>query len=56
LNAARRIPAEEGITSLFKGAFPTVLRGMALNLGMFATFEQSKEVLGSAFPENPMTT
>jgi len=30
-NAARRIPAEEGVTSLWKGGVPTITRAMALN-------------------------
>jgi len=38
-NASCRIFAEDGVKSFFKGAFPTVLRSIALNVGMFATFE-----------------
>ena len=51
-NAARRIPAEEGLLSLWKGGGPTVVRAMALNLGMFTTYEESKERLTAAMPNN----
>jgi solute carrier family 25 oxoglutarate transporter 11 len=44
-NAMRRIPAEEGVLSLWKGGVPTVIRAMALNLGMFTTYEESKKRL-----------
>jgi hypothetical protein len=49
-DATRRILAEDGITSFFKGAFPIVLRGIAFNVGMFATFEQFKEDLNKVYP------
>mmetsp|Transcript_9539 Transcript_9539/g.16022 ORF Transcript_9539/g.16022 Transcript_9539/m.16022 type:complete len:100 (+) Transcript_9539:484-783(+) len=51
-NAARRIPAEEGLLNLWKGGTPTVTRAMAYNLGMFTTYEESKERLSKVFPEN----
>ena len=51
-NAMRRIPAEEGILSLWKGGFPTMIRAMALNLGMFTTYEESKERLTKRMPNN----
>jgi solute carrier family 25 (mitochondrial oxoglutarate transporter), member 11 len=51
-NAARRIPAEEGILSLWSGGFPTVVRAMSLNLGMFTTYEESKERLSHMMPNN----
>jgi len=44
-NAAKRIPTEEGITALWAGGVPTIIRAMALNLGMFTTYEESKERL-----------
>jgi len=44
-NAMRRIPAEEGVLSLWKGGVPTITRAMALNLGMFTTYEESKQRL-----------
>lgn len=51
-NAAKRIPAEEGVLSLWKGGGPTVVRAMALNFGMFTTYEESKERLSAAMPNN----
>jgi len=51
-NAMRRIPSEEGVLSLWKGGFPTMVRAMALNLGMFTTYEESKERLTKAMPNN----
>jgi solute carrier family 25 oxoglutarate transporter 11 len=51
-NAAKRIPAEEGVLSLWKGGFPTVVRAMSLNLGMFTTYEESKERLAKLMPNN----
>ena len=51
-NAARRIPQEEGVLSLWKGGMPTVIRAMALNLGMFTTYEESKERLTKMMPNN----
>jgi solute carrier family 25 (mitochondrial oxoglutarate transporter), member 11 len=51
-NAARRIPAEEGITALWKGGVPTVTRAMALNFGMFTTYEEAKERFQKAMPNN----
>jgi solute carrier family 25 oxoglutarate transporter 11 len=51
-NAIKRIPAEEGIINLWKGGVPTVTRAMALNLGMFTTYEESKTRLTAAMPNN----
>ncbi len=52
-DATRRILAENGFSSLFNGAFLPYLRSVSFNVGMFATFEQFKEVLNKAYPENP---
>ena len=51
-DAARRIPAEEGVTSLWSGGVPTITRAMALNFGMFSTYEEAKERLGAAMPQH----
>jgi solute carrier family 25 oxoglutarate transporter 11 len=51
-DAMRRIPAEEGVRNLWKGGGPTVVRAMALNLGMFTTYEESKERLMKRMPDN----
>ncbi|WVZ23799.1 hypothetical protein V8G54_002343 [Vigna mungo] len=41
--ALYRIGADEGILALWKGAGPTVVRAMALNMGMLASYDQSVE-------------
>lgn len=35
-----RIVKEEGVAGLFRGATPTIVRAMALNMGMLASNEQ----------------
>ncbi|KAF6146602.1 hypothetical protein GIB67_008888 [Kingdonia uniflora] len=35
------ISADKGVTALWKGAGPTVVRAMALNMGMLASYDQS---------------
>ena len=39
---------EEGFGGLFTGAAPTVVRAMALNMGMLASNDQAKEMLVAA--------
>lgn len=51
-DAAKRIPKEEGLTSLWKGGVPTMVRAMSLNFGMFTTYEEAKERLSAAMPNN----
>jgi len=41
--ALYRIGADEGVLALWKGAGPTVVRAMALNMGMLASYDQSVE-------------
>ena len=36
---------EEGITGFFSGAWPTVVRGLLINVGMFMTFDPVKKTL-----------
>ncbi|KAK9125723.1 hypothetical protein Scep_014569 [Stephania cephalantha] len=43
LHALYRIFADEGVFALWKGAGPTVVRAMGLNMGMLASYEQSVE-------------
>lgn len=38
---------------LWSGGVPTISRAMALNLGMFTTYETAKEKLVKIMPENP---
>ena len=43
-NAVRRIVAEEGFASLYWGYAPNLLRAIAMNVGMMATYDEVKEV------------
>ncbi|KAI3956852.1 hypothetical protein MKX01_000886 [Papaver californicum] len=43
-HALTRIIADEGVLALWKGAGPTVVRAMALNMGMLASYDQSVEL------------
>ncbi|CAL1386131.1 unnamed protein product [Linum trigynum] len=43
-HALSRIVADEGVLALWKGAGPTVVRAMALNMGMLASYDQSLEL------------
>lgn len=42
-HALYRITADEGVLALWKGAGPTVVRAMALNMGMLASYDQGVE-------------
>ncbi|XP_024373536.1 mitochondrial dicarboxylate/tricarboxylate transporter DTC [Physcomitrium patens] len=42
-HALTRISKDEGVLALWKGAGPTVVRAMALNMGMLASYDQSVE-------------
>ena len=55
-NALTRIVKEEGVGGLFVGAGPTVVRAMALNMGMLASNDQAKEMLEDfGFPKGGNT-
>lgn len=43
-----RIVREDGIAGLFRGATPTIVRAMALNMGMLASNDQAKEMIEAA--------
>jgi solute carrier family 25 (mitochondrial oxoglutarate transporter), member 11 len=52
-DAFTRIAREEGPTALWKGVGPTMVRAMALNLGMLGPYDQVKEMLTKVFgPSN----
>jgi solute carrier family 25 oxoglutarate transporter 11 len=45
IDALTRITKAEGVTALWAGAFPTVVRAMALNMGQLTFFAESKTQL-----------
>ncbi|KAL8777817.1 MAG: hypothetical protein Q9213_007688 [Squamulea squamosa] len=47
IDALSRITKAEGITALWAGAYPTVVRAMALNFGQLAFFSEAKNQLKS---------
>eukprot|EP00879_Flechtneria_rotunda_P001951 GHRR01002125.1.p1 GENE.GHRR01002125.1~~GHRR01002125.1.p1 ORF type:complete len:305 (+),score=89.29 GHRR01002125.1:141-1055(+) len=47
-DAMTRIVKEDGVAGLFRGAGPTVVRAMALNMGMLASNDQAKEMIEGA--------
>lgn len=49
-DALRRIAATEGVGALWAGAYPTVIRAMALNFGQLSFFAESKSQLKKHAP------
>jgi solute carrier family 25 oxoglutarate transporter 11 len=45
-----RIAKAEGVTALWAGAYPTIIRAMALNFGQLTFFAESKAQLKQRFP------
>ncbi|KAJ3273129.1 hypothetical protein HDV01_004768 [Terramyces sp. JEL0728] len=56
MDALVRITKEEGVLGLWSGCIPTVARAMALNVGMLATYDQSKDLLEAQFGKNGATS
>lgn len=52
--ALTRTASEEGTGALYKGLLPNVLRGMAMNVGMLACYDQAKESVAKIL-NDPMT-
>jgi len=52
-DALIRTSREEGIGALYKGILPNMLRGMAMNVGMLACYDQAKETVAH-FLNDPM--
>ena len=48
-NALSRIVKEEGITSCWNGATPTICRAMSLNVAMLVTYDECKKRFTSYF-------
>jgi solute carrier family 25 oxoglutarate transporter 11 len=55
-DAFGRIVSEEGLLSCWKGASPTVVRAMSLNLGMLVSYDESKEKLERALGKERANT
>lgn len=53
-DALMRTTKEEGVIALYKGLAPNILRGMSMNVGMMACYDQAKEVVASLL-NDPMT-
>ena len=47
-NALTRIVNEEGVTSLWRGAVPTMSRAISLNMAMMVSYEEAKERLAAS--------
>jgi solute carrier family 25 oxoglutarate transporter 11 len=54
--ALYRISADEGVLALWKGAGPTVVRAMSLNMGMLASYDQSVELFRDKFGAGEIST
>jgi solute carrier family 25 oxoglutarate transporter 11 len=49
-----RTSRDEGVGALYKGLGPNILRGMSMNVGMMACYDQAKEVVAGLLSD-PMT-
>ena len=52
-HAVTSIIRDEGFLSLWKGAYPTVVRAIVLNIAMLVSYEDTKEKLNKASPKTP---
>jgi solute carrier family 25 oxoglutarate transporter 11 len=50
-DALTRTVREEGITTLWRGSFPTVCRAMAMNFSLLVPFEETKKLVKKMFPD-----
>lgn len=55
-DAFRRIVAEEGLTSCWNGASPTIARAMSLNVAQLVTYDEAKERLTAKFGKDKPRT
>eukprot|EP01039_Chlorochromonas_danica_P010664 gene10664-11828_t len=46
-HALKRVVQEEGFAKLYSGLMPNVLRGMAMNVGMLACYDQALEMIAT---------
>lgn len=54
-DALAKIIRTEGFTNLWKGAFPTIVRAMCMNLGMLAPYEECKKRFKNYFDDGYAT-
>jgi solute carrier family 25 (mitochondrial oxoglutarate transporter), member 11 len=45
IDAVVRVAREEGVAVLYSGLLPNILRGMSMNAGMLACYDQAKEMI-----------
>lgn len=51
-DALKRIVSDEGVTALWKGAVPTMLRAVSLNCAMLVTYDTVKESLTTSMKDS----
>ena len=51
-DALSRVAKEEGVRALYSGLSANILRGMAMNVGQLACFDQATEILGPFFGDD----
>jgi solute carrier family 25 oxoglutarate transporter 11 len=52
-DALIRVTREEGFGALYSGLAPNILRGMSMNVGMLACYDQAKEFVGHNVTNDP---
>ena len=52
-DALIRTSKEEGFGALYKGLAPNILRGMSMNVGMMACYDQAKEGYSKVLSDDP---
>lgn len=54
-DAFSRVVKEEGLITLWTGLAPNILRGMSMNVGMMACYDQAKEMIVENITKDPDT-
>lgn len=49
LDAIAKMTKSEGVTTLWRGSIPLIARGTAINVGMMATYDQTKEIFSTLY-------
>ncbi|GAB9470542.1 hypothetical protein Gpo141_00007785 [Globisporangium polare] len=55
VDAILQMTRTEGVTTLWRGSIPLVARGTAINVGMMATYDQTKETFSALYGEGLLT-